>query len=812
MPAAAGAGTGKRVVVVGFYGRANLGDELFKCCFDWLLSGARVSYVCIDDFTSIPDGTDVLVLGGGDVVNKYFCERFHQRARGFEGPKYALGVGIPYDDDASLLSGFDHVVARSQRDFALARAVVGAPNVTYLPDLLFSLFPPAPTPRPLPPPPRRASIAPPASPPRGASASWTGIPRSPTSSLPRSPVRLDTRPPVVGVALAQPAFWRNDVDMIGEACALASALAVTCGARVQLMSFNTSPTSRRESDTLLNSNIQRRCEELGVSVSVLPPSQTSSLTGANRAFERLDAIVAMRFHSVVLALATGTPVVPLYCSSKVDSLVSDAGLTQLAVRLPVDDEGRPTTLSIPAVIRGVDCALARGRARVVGHVPLVRGKRADYSLVRRMVFGGARAQQPIPPPPPRAYEAALDDLVRMLAQLTGTDAARVRAMGSGQEQLRDLCGDNAGIDAAARMVSFAFTGRVTSAYVYGTIERIRNGHFHLLDDTRWLWSDFQAKPVAPRWLPPLPLHAQCSIDMSYMHQDWSGAHRSGWAYVCSGLMHLDASVTGRPAQLQVDTCLERTFLWGAPALEAARTIPYRRPWLGVLHHTFHSANSPNDLRALFATPTFLASLAHCKGLVCLSEYLARQVRDHMAARALPAVPVHVLRHPIDTDVPRFSMARFRGNADRRVVQIGAWLRDPYAIYDLPVPAEGNKIGLRKAALKGREMDSYFRPSDFGAHEDRLRAAYQVPGPNACQSPVGVSRAGHQDHDGGNGLCRARAVADVQGDPIVYNKYVNGLLSCLARNDASVRVIQHLGNAAYDELMSSNVVFLKLEDV
>ena len=60
------------------------------------------------------------------------------------------------------------------------------------------------------------------------------------------------------------------------------------------------------------------------------------------------------------------------------------------------------------------------------------------------------------------------------------------------------------------------------------------------------------------------------------------------------------------------------------------------------------------------------------------------------------VPVHVLRHPTDLQVPRFSFDRF----EQRVVQVGAWLRDPYAIYRLRLPT------LQKCLLKCHNSTGY----------------------------------------------------------------------------------------------------------
>ena len=67
----------KRILVVGYYDRANLGDEAYKLSFTKYLEQFSVTFVCIDDVDLATCGDyHALVFGGGDVVNSYFYRNY----------------------------------------------------------------------------------------------------------------------------------------------------------------------------------------------------------------------------------------------------------------------------------------------------------------------------------------------------------------------------------------------------------------------------------------------------------------------------------------------------------------------------------------------------------------------------------------------------------------------------------------------------------------------------------------------------------------------------------------------------------------
>lgn len=251
------------------------------------------------------------------------------------------------------------------------------------------------------------------------------------------------------------------------------------------------------------------------------------------------------------------------------------------------------------------------------------------------------------------------------------------------------------------------------------------------------------------------------------------SHRGGWAYAMEALrpLHNRGGVlfdgfiennfawrqrveTPRPAHVLERMRLEGMFE-GLATAEEQGIIPYRRPWVGVVHNPpgmpawFHPREAP---QAIFARPVWQASLPHCVGLFSLSEHHARWLREQTGK------PVSALIHPTEIPTVRFDMRRFRDNPHKRIVQIGWWLRRLNAIYALPI-AHDNPLGYEKVRLV---------PRFFANADDYLQGL----------------------------LRRERAAEGLALDP----HYAE-----------NTRDVQHLPNADYDQLLAENIAFVELYD-
>ena len=182
--------------------------------------------------------------------------------------------------------------------------------------------------------------------------------------------------------------------------------------------------------------------------------------------------------------------------------------------------------------------------------------------------------------------------------------------------------------------------------------------------------------------PPRDLPRLINLDSQWLNTH----HRSGWPYAVESLrpLHSDQGIL-------FDGFLEKKFAWGhEPGDRYNQFAPYRVPWVGVLHNPpeipdWFNLNQHNP-RDIFKTEEWKRSIVWCLGLFTLSGYL----RDWLAERT--SVPVENLIHPTETPELRFSMERFLANPDRKVVQVGWWLRRTSSLFQLRAE------GVRKALL------------------------------------------------------------------------------------------------------------------
>ena len=219
-----------------------------------------------------------------------------------------------------------------------------------------------------------------------------------------------------------------------------------------------------------------------------------------------------------------------------------------------------------------------------------------------------------------------------------------------------------------------------------------------------------------------------------------GKHRSGWSFVMNSLKPRG----NNPHGLIFSSFIERDFGW-AFSNELMKIMMFRG-WVGIAHapHEYPKflADIVNQYPSKYVKDKRLRMVwGKCKGLFTLTEYLANEWR-----RLLPNVPVSVLKHPTEFTDVKFSMERFLLNQDRKIIQIGYWLRKMTAIlrleprYDVQkaiIEIEIDKhiphiAKLWNACVKNEMRESKFQlkfgPNDFGDNKrkfDNLCSKYKT---------------------------------------------------------------------------------------
>lgn len=755
--------SGLRTLICGFYDRGNLGDESYKLVLRELFPNA--SFVCTDDIQEVPSGFDIVVCGGGDIITSYFMDKVKIITKNYNGPLYAFSVGIPFESEAdSYLSMFDHVFVRTKTDYDVAKRLIGERNVTYLPDAALLL-------------PKMYNI----------------------SKPPLLPKIKDIKKSKIGLCLANPIVREvgNTVFKAFEQCFMSLQKYFKCS--VTLIPFNTFEVNHEECDLYANDRFLNYFQERGVKwISHVKPSVAKDPKQVMRIMSDMDIIIGMRLHSIIFSYACQKNFVALCKTRKMQNFLKDINCTESGIDLDEANIGEKLTelvcrqLLVPKIADGRVLQEARVEHYKYVLCQMYDTKKYQSFLSKRLISSCVPS-----------LEQVLAFTKHMLEKYFSIENDSWENMLLGKYDFNELLLSPAEALVFARIVCYAASRNVNSPCIWGLSENVMKEDFVLKDAIDYIYH-FHNSSEKQNWgaakesyIPSLPsvIDRTFALNMDYLpRDDYSAYHRSGWSYVTSGLYNYNASFRNKidhSRNIILDTYIDRTFHWAADVFKIDHLIPYKQPWIGFVHHTFDETHSNHNCTVLFEKEEFIESLQCCKGLIVFSEYLEWQVKLKLADIGYKHIPVRVLVHPTEQVENKFTFEAFMNNPDKKVVQIGAWLRNPYAIYELPLYKEHtntNPLRIRKVALKGKDMDEYFKPCDFF---ERLTKLF-------CD----CNKCSGGGQPGSGRICRGGKGS---------NKYIVGCLKMLMNNDSSVKVINKLTNEEYDDLLCRNIVFLNLVD-
>lgn len=767
----------KHVVILGYYGKKNLGDDLFEVAFKAIfdrMPDVEATLVPPNKIDRLSPDTDALICGGGDIVTDYFMDKIISLKKKYQEdtsrtlPVYAVSIGLSFPESISdsrchPLDIFDHIIFRNKADYSLTTDRYGPERTTYMPDLVFAL------------------------------PELLGC--KPTIDLcpPRKPILL--------ACLAQPmsADDRNPhypaiVDKITGVLQK-----VQDSYDIILMSFNTMTIMPHECDIVLNERIAANLTN-PVLLNEDDPTKVFGL------FYRSSVVLAMRFHAHVLAIATQRPLVSLSMTNKTEAIMIDQGLEKNMIVMQKDNpkEHYPTDFNDVALLDllrlGSD-GLQRPTAPVIDDpssyishalegaqnttAPFYVPKSTIETIVTKTFTLVAEAVCKIAEVP---FDASVHiPLIRRTKTLNRFHYALVRTKPSAEHE-----------DKLVSLIEMAITGSDYTDYRYGLTEQLWN--LNLQEGVEWIvnrialtdrlpeapsMTEFtiasfiesiqQSDLVLPAFqegeLTTFTPTTKVRLNMGYIPQKVAGGyHRSGWRYVTD---HLTTHFHDPTAPIIFDGYVDKTFHWSRDFCSEFGIIPYKKAWVGFVHHTPNEQYSAYNTVRLISDPLFLESLPLCKALLVMSDYL----KDWFL-QIFPELPVYNICHPTLIVDKTFDVSAFLEKQPLQIVQIGGWLRDPYAVYSLPV--YNKNIPIQKYALKGKGMENYF-PRDTD------------------QISLQLADGSSTDLSSGSVTC------------LTPNKYYIGLIRNIHRNRDSVEVIETLSDEEFDDLLSSSMVFLYLED-
>ncbi len=175
------------------------------------------------------------------------------------------------------------------------------------------------------------------------------------------------------------------------------------------------------------------------------------------------------------------------------------------------------------------------------------------------------------------------------------------------------------------------------------------------------------------------------VNLGDQTEAFFGNHRSGWSFAVASLAQIN-----NPQGIYLDTFIERTFCWSPEGV-----CTHKYPWIGFIHvppfvpgwFQYKQSN-----QAIFQSEAWQESLPYCRGLFTLSDYH----RDYLQLKF--DFPVESVVHPTEIPNQLWSWDAFCDNREKRIVQLGWWLRKLHAIYQLP------DSQYRKTLIRVNEKD------------------------------------------------------------------------------------------------------------
>lgn len=170
------------------------------------------------------------------------------------------------------------------------------------------------------------------------------------------------------------------------------------------------------------------------------------------------------------------------------------------------------------------------------------------------------------------------------------------------------------------------------------------------------------------------------INLNEQRFAFFGKHRSGLKYAVDCLKPLH-----NPQGILFDAMIERTFVWHPTGPKI-----YKSPWIGIIHvppivPQWFDQRTTNE--AIFHSKEWQLSSNHCLGIFTLSEYHKKHLQSKID------IPVNTLILPTEEPKLKWSIDKFLSNNEKKIVQVGWWLRKLNTIFQLPV------TNYKKALLK-----------------------------------------------------------------------------------------------------------------
>ena len=139
------------IVFLGYYGHNNYGDDYFEFIFKKIFSNYKITFYNPNKITSLSESTNIIICGGGDIINDYFMNQIVKLKYNLEEkvkkkiPTYAISIGITfkksfYENKPYYLDIFDYFIVRNKIDKEILDKRYKPEYVKYMPDIVHGII------------------------------------------------------------------------------------------------------------------------------------------------------------------------------------------------------------------------------------------------------------------------------------------------------------------------------------------------------------------------------------------------------------------------------------------------------------------------------------------------------------------------------------------------------------------------------------------------------------------------------------------------------------------------------------------------
>lgn len=781
------------ITVLGYYSHGNYGDDLFEVLFKKLYSDHIINFYDPNKLLTLPESTDILICGGGDIINDWFMEQIAKlkiRAEQKSSkhiPTYAISIGITFkksipNNKPHYLDIFDYWIVRNKIDADILKSRYGNLNIEYVPDVvhLLSNY-------------KSKKIS-------NFINSWIGF---------GSGVLKHT----IGIFLTNTISnngnnktYEQEIDKFVEIIT-----SIPLDFQIHLVPFNVGK-NKFENDSILNEKIYKKLSHQQKLRVEIKRYTLKELVNSFRTSVYSYGI-AMRYHAHILCQTYSVPFISISMTNKTFEYMKDFGIDRYLINY-VDrkiDINNFTEL-FKTLIHDKNFFKSQTESRNLSidkfiypiANKIVRESGPRYFLMEDFT---------------KIFNGIIQKLIKHLFE--SMDLIYITNIFVKNYCLTDIyneCGltlpDYHTRQYITNFIIYELTGIIQTEYNFGLEQKVIE--CNLYENILWIYEnkhfkgninninninnslkikktksfnfiesidsmdfkDFNDFMVSIDLVDSIynnPMHNNSmqkqKLNFTYIDNSVStGIHRSGWEFVTKTLQDQFHS---NKSNIIIDLYVDKTFLWGSQVYQTNKKIPYKNPWIGFIHHTPDPKYTPNSINSILESKLFIKSLKTCKALVVLSRYLKKYLDTYFKGK----IPVYSLTHPTETPPILFNFNSFESNPLKQIVQIGGWLRNSYGIYELSI--DNTKLNISKALVQGKYMDNYVKPPDLDINQ-LTKYMYKNP-PEYNKRMCAVST----------------------------NKFVEGLISHINKQYESVQIISYLDNQEYDQLLSKNIVFLNL---